>query len=84
MDSLPMTYSLHNINLEYQNKTIKYSTNNGKSWETVTFVDGMYSYNHINNYLHQFLDKKNHKTGNNYHINISFVLSTYRVLVEID
>ena len=52
MDKIYMSYSCHNINSEYKNNTIKYSTNNGQSWETVNFVDGMYSYNDINNYLH--------------------------------
>ena len=44
VDRISMTYSWHNINSEYKNNTIKYSTDSGQSWETVTFVDGMYSY----------------------------------------
>ena len=27
---------------------------------------------------------KNHKTGNTYHINLAFVISTYKVLSEVD
>ena len=78
MDKLSMTYSWHNINSEYKNNSIKYSIDNEQNWETVTFVDGMYSYNDLSGYLHQCMDKKTHKTGNTYHINLAFVLSSYR------
>ena len=30
------------------------------------------------------MDQQNHKTGDKYHINLSFVLSTYRVIIQID
>ena len=50
----------------------------------MTYVDGMYSYQDLNDYLHQYMDKKPHKTGNTYHINLAFVLSTYRVVIEVD
>ena len=30
------------------------------------------------------MDQQNHKTGNKYHINLSFVLSTYQVIVQSD
>ena len=85
VDRLTMTYSWHNINPEYQNNTIKYSTDSGNTWETVTFVDGMYSYTDLNDYLHQYMDTKNHKTvEGDYNINILFVLSSYKVVIEID
>ena len=84
VDRLTMTYSWHNINPEYQNNVIKYSTDSGQTWETVTFVDGMYSYTDLNDYIHRYMDRKNHKTGNNYHINLIFVLSSYKVVIEID
>ena len=37
VDRLSMTYSWRNINPEYKNNTIKYSTDSGKTWETVVF-----------------------------------------------
>ena len=61
------------------------------SWYTIrssfTFKDGMYSYTDINDYLHQYMERQNHhstdQSGNKtFHINISFVLSTYRVLIN--
>ena len=60
-----MTYSWHNINKEYKNNEIKYSTNGSTSWETITFVDGMYSYSDINDYIHQYMDKKSIKQVKN-------------------
>ena len=46
----------------------------------------MYSYTDINEYLRQYMEQKNHHStdsqGNNvFHININFILSTYRVLI---
>ena len=44
---------------------------------------GMYSYEDINDYMHQYMVEKGHNTGDSYPINISFILSTYRVLIEV-
>ena len=43
LDKATITYSWHNISEQYQNKEIKYSPDGGTSWETVKFVDGMYT-----------------------------------------
>ena len=59
-----MTYSRQNISEQYQNNQIKYSPDGGTSWETVTFIDGMYTYSDLNDYLHQYMKKKGHKTTN--------------------
>ena len=88
LDNVTMTYSWHNISDQYKNNTIKYSTDGGTSWETVTFANGMYTYPDLNDYIHQYMDKKGHKTtdknGDRYHINLSFILSTHRILIQID
>ena len=58
------------------------------SWETVTFVDGMYTYSDLNDYIHKYMDNKGHKTtdknGDKYCINLSFILLTLRILIQID
>ena len=87
IDRLTMTYSWYNIRSSYNNNTIKYSNDRGASWNTVTFKDGMYSYTDINDYLHQYMEKQNHHATNQqgnkvFHININFILSTYRVLIS--
>ena len=87
IDRLTMTYSWYNIRSSYNNNKIKYSNDRGANWNTVTFKDGVYSYSDINDYLHQYMERQNHhstdQSGNKtFHINISFVLSTYRVLIS--
>ena len=87
IDRLTMTYSWYNIRSSYNNNTIKYSNDRGANWNTVTFKDGMYSYTDINDYLHQYMERQNHHTTDQsgskvFHINISLVLSTYRVLIS--
>ena len=48
----------------------------------------MYTYSDLNDYLHQYMKKKGHLTKvkgeDKYHINLSFTLSTYRILIRID
>ena len=88
LDRLSMTYSWHNIRSSYGNNKIKY-THDGTTWQTITFSDGMYSYSDINDYIHQYMEQKNHYTTDakgvkNYSINLSFILSTYRILIEIE
>ena len=87
IDRLTMTYSWYNIRSSYKNNKIKYSNDRGANWNTVTFKDGMYSYTDINDYLQQYMERQNHhstdQSGNKtFHINISFVLSTYRVFIS--
>ena len=82
-----MTYSWYNIRSSYGNNTIKY-THDGSTWHTITFTDGMYSYSDINDYIHQYMDQKSHHTRDSkgakvYSINLTFILSTYRVLVSL-
>ena len=86
IDRLTMTYSWYNIRSSYKNNTIKYTNDRGANWNTVTFKDGMYSYTDINDYLRQHMEQNNHHTtdqqGNKvFHININFILSTYRLLI---
>ena len=90
--TISMTYSWYNIRQEYGNNQIKYSHNDGTNWETITFTDGMYSYDDLNYFIHEYMKKKGHifkkddddENNNEYGINIIFVLSTYRILVEIE
>ena len=87
LDSLLMIYSWYNISRDYSNNTIKYSTDKGNSWETITFVDGMYSYSDINDYIHHYMEQKNHHTTDKgikkFGINLTFILTTYKVLLSI-
>ena len=55
VDRVSMTYSWHNINAEYGNKTIKYSKDNGSTWKNINFTDGMYSYDDMSEYINQVI-----------------------------
>ena len=84
-----MTYSWYNIRSDYKNNTIKYTHDKGVSWQTITFTDGIYSYSDINDYIHQYMAQKNHNStdssGNKqFHINVTFILSTYQMLLSFD
>ena len=88
LDRLSMTYSWYNIRSDYGNNKIKY-THDGRSWQTITFTDGMYSYSDINDYIHQYMTQKSHHSTDSggkktYSINLTFILSTYRVLISLD
>ena len=85
VDSLIMTYSWHNITDQFGNNKIKYSTDGGNTWKTVTFENGMYSYSDINDYLHGIMTSNGDKADDNgnFGINILFVLSTYKVVIEL-
>ena len=85
---LSMTYSWYNIRSSYNNNTLKY-THDGTTWHTITFTDGMYSYSDINDYIHQYMAQKSHHSTDSkgakvYSINLTFILSTYRVLISLD
>ena len=83
-----MTYSWYNIRSDYKNNTIKF-THDGSTWYTITFTDGVYSYSDINDYIHQYMDQKSHHSTDSKgakvnSINLTFIPSTYRVLVSLD
>ena len=91
--TISMTYSWYNIRQIYGNNQIKYSNDKGANWETITFTDGMYSYDDIDEYIKKYMKDKGHlvkgtKDSDNkdteYGINLYFVLSTYRVLIELN
>ena len=80
LDRLSMTFSWHHINITYGNNQIKYSNDTGSTWETISFVDGMYSYDDLNDYIQSAVSQNgDDKEG----INLIFVLSSYRVIVDL-
>ena len=84
VDRVSMTYSWHNINTEYNNKTIKYSKDGGNTWKPIDFVDGMYSYDDISEYINKVITNNDDQPSNNrVGVKIYFVLTSYRVVVEL-
>ena len=83
MDRVSMTYSWHNINAEYGNNEIKYSPDNGSNWKTIRFLHGMYSYSDLDEYIKQVLVIEGDKGDDDFDINLIFVLSSYRVVIQL-
>ena len=81
VDKVSMTYSWHNIRPEYSNNTIKYSADNAKTWNLITFPSGMYSYDDLNNYIHEVMKTNNHRDGDKFDINLRFLLTTFKVAI---
>ena len=64
VNRVSMTYSWHNINNKNNNNKIKYANDSRANWETITFVDGMYSYDDLNNYITQAIEQNDDKPAN--------------------
>ena len=87
VQSLSMTYSWSNIRESYGNNQIKYSTDKGANWKTITFIDGVYSYDDINEYIKKTMknngDIFKKAADDVYGLDLYFILSTYKVLIEL-
>ena len=72
-----MTCSWHNSMPGYENKTIKYSVDGGVNWTIITFVNGMYSYTDLEDFIHEYMRKQGHvKSDKTFEINLKFLLSS--------
>lgn len=70
---------------EFENKTIKYSVDGGTNWETITFVNGIHSNTgwpwRWYSWIHE--EKGHVKADKTYGINLTFVLSTSKVIIQL-
>ena len=81
-------YSYYNISTEFQNNTLKYTSDGGLSWKTVTYPNGQYTISQINDTLHTAMKSNgdyyyNIQNIESYHINIIPNYSTLKVRVEL-
>jgi len=84
IDRVSMTYSWYNITEQYGNNKIKYSNDNGSTWKNIQFVNGMYSYNDLSDYIDEVIEDNGDKPEDDkVSIKIYFVLSSYRVVIEL-
>ena len=84
VDRVSMTYSWHNVNAEYGNNKIKYSKDSGSTWKNIQFVHGMYSYDDLSDYINDVIkENEDEPEEDEISIKIYFVLSSYRVIVEL-
>ena len=77
-----LNYTWNNIdNGKYNNNTMRYSSNNGTSFKTISFSNGNYSYADISNFINNYLESQgDSKTG----IQLYYVSSLKKIFVELE
>ena len=81
LDSINMAYSWYNVSSSYNNNTLKYSHDSGRTWTLLELPNGNFAYKELNAYLQRALESNGHsKTG----IEIIFVPSLLRVLMTLE
>ena len=84
--SLSGAYSWHNIQSQSNNNLLRYS-NDGETYNDISFPDGVYSYSDINNFIHDVMKSNGDYTIVSgveiFDINLSFNLSTFLVSINI-
>ena len=77
-----MSFTWFNVNPDYGNQLIKYSSDNGSTFQDITFPSGVWNYTDFDEHIKEIT-----KTGDNddptYPINISFDTTTFRVTIEL-
>ena len=80
LGSIAMAYSWYNVSSKYNNNTLKYSQDSGRSWHTITIPNGNFSYQELNSYIQSEIASNGHtKDG----ISIKFVSSMFKVLLTM-
>ena len=80
LGSMNMAYSWYNVSSNYNNNTLKYSQDSGKTWHTITIPNGNFSYNELNSYIQSEIESNGHtKDG----ISIKFVAPLFKVLLSM-
>ena len=75
-------YSWDNINSTYSNNKISYSHDNGKTNTVITFPDGVYDYNDMNNHIDSSIRANGHTVDSKTH-GIKLTFSTYKFRVYV-
>ena len=82
LESINLNYTWNNIDhSKYNNNTMRYSSDNGSTFKTISFPDGNYSYSNISNYINNYLESQNEsKTG----IQLYYVSSLKKIFLELE
>ena len=82
LGSINLNYTWNNIDAsKYNNNSMRYSSNNGSTFKTITFSNGNYSYSDISNYISNYLETQNDsKTG----IQLYYVSSLKKIFIELE
>ena len=73
-----MSFTWFNVNSSYGNQLIKYSSDNGSTFNNITFPAGVWNYTDFNTYIKDIT-----KTGDTYPITLEFDNATFRVTVSL-
>ena len=82
LDKFNGHYSWYDINSIYNNNKISYSNDNGKTNTVITFPDGVYQYDDLNNHIDSYIRANGHAVdGKSPGVKITFSTSRFRVYV---
>ena len=80
-----MSYSWYNVRAVYGNNTLKWKKKSDSSWKTITFPDGMFTYDDINSFMQKKLGKVDPSDKDSDELFTLFFDSTiYRAVVLLD
>ena len=76
-----MSYSWYDIAQIYNNNILKYKDYSGTNWTTIKIPDENYSYEDIESFMQQSLEKSSHsKPG----VELKLVSSIFKVLITLE
>ena len=75
-----MPYSWYNIRAVYGNNSLKWKKKSDSSWKTITFPDGMFTYDDINSFMQKTLGK----VGDDELFTLFFDNTIYRAVMVLD
>ena len=79
-----MSFTWFNVNSSYNNQLIKYSSNNGSTFNDITFPAGVWNYIDFNTYIKDITKiVKDGANNNEYPITLEFDNTTFRVTVTL-
>ena len=79
-----MSFTWFNVNSSYNNQLIKYSTDNGSTFNDITFPAGVWNYTDFNTYIKDITKiVKDGANNNEYPITLEFDDTTFRVTVTL-
>ena len=79
-----MSFTWFNVNSSYNNQLIKYSSDNGSTFNNITFPAGVWNYTDFNTYIKDITKiVKDGANNNEYPITLEFDNTTFRVTVTL-
>ena len=80
-----MSFTWFNVNSSYNNQLIKYSSDNGSTFQEITFPAGVWNYTDFDTYIKDITKiVKDGANNNEYPITLEFNDTIFRVTVTLD